>query len=220
MSRGRTPTPTGRPWGRAAALVALLLAGCTGEPGFREADPLIGGGPAAGGMARAAGTASARGPAPGEVPPLPPPTYGARPPAALAGNGSYDLRMSDTPSAGTGVGATATLQGPRPVAVDGGGGGGRIVPVAQPRLGFTPVAAVQPVAGGDSYEQLQAQLDARGVTMRRLETVGDQGEWRFICAVPQPGSPNTRRTYEGRAVGGHGLTAIRVVLEQIDRERR
>jgi hypothetical protein len=87
-------------------------------------------------------------------------------------------------------------------------------------LGFTPVAAVQPVAGGDSYEQLQAQLDARGVTMRRLETVGDQGEWRFICAVPQPGSPNTRRTYEGRAVGGHGLTAIRAVLEQIDRERR
>src|SRR5205823_5758161 len=31
----------------------------------------------------------------------------------------------------------------------------------------------------DSYQQLQDTLNTRGVTWRRLETVGDSGEWKF-----------------------------------------
>jgi hypothetical protein len=68
-----------------------------------------------------------------------------------------------------------------------------------------------------SYEQLQAMLAQRRVSWQRLEIVGEQGEWKFTCAIPDAGNPDQRRVHEGRAVGSNGLPAIRAVLAEIDR---
>jgi hypothetical protein len=68
-----------------------------------------------------------------------------------------------------------------------------------------------------SYEQLQAMLAARRVTWQRLDIVNEQlGEWKFMCAIPNPTNPRMRRNYEARAVGPYGLAAIRAVIVEID----
>lgn len=72
-------------------------------------------------------------------------------------------------------------------------------------------------ARGDGYQQLQDALTARGVTSRRLETVGDNEGWKFSCSVPSKQNPNLRLNYESR--GQTDLEAIRFVLDQIDREQ-
>jgi hypothetical protein len=71
--------------------------------------------------------------------------------------------------------------------------------------------------GTASFEQLQVMLAARNVTWQRLEMVGDQGEWMFSCAIPNPQNRSMRRHYQYRAVGPYGLEAIRGVLAEIDR---
>ncbi len=81
--------------------------------------------------------------------------------------------------------------------------------------GFTP-------AGGTSRplteEQAWAQVEARGATWQRLETWGEAGEWKFSCSVPNRQNPSVRRFYEARA--NDRLSAMRAVLEQMDREQR
>jgi hypothetical protein len=70
----------------------------------------------------------------------------------------------------------------------------------------------------DSYQQLQDALTARGVTWQRLETIGDTGEWKFNCSVPNRQTPNLNRRNVARR--RTDLDAIRAVLEQIDRDQR
>jgi hypothetical protein len=77
---------------------------------------------------------------------------------------------------------------------------------------------VAPLGSGrvSSFEQAQATLHAHGVKWQRLETWGEQ-EWKFSCSIPNRQNPYLSRTYEGRAADS--LSAVRAVLEQIERER-
>jgi hypothetical protein len=68
-----------------------------------------------------------------------------------------------------------------------------------------------------SYEQAQAYLHAHGVKGQRLETWGDQGEWKFSCSIPNRQNPYISRNYEGRAADY--ISAMRAVIEQIQKER-
>src|ERR1700687_1581570 len=96
----------------------------------------------------------------------------------------------------------------------------------QPVTGFTPVSR-QPSTGGTpgadvtrlansnlTYEQAQASLTARGVTWQRLETWGDQGDWKFTCSIPNRQNAYISRTYEAEA--HDPLSAVRGVLDQLD----
>jgi hypothetical protein len=192
-----------RPLALPAALSLLLVAGCMQGSGLLDHDPLLNGSSP---VRRT--PAGVRGPADvalepprvGEVPPIPPPQVPTSP-AALASSTSRG-------------GALASAHPGDPRANDPPPEqGSRITPVAA--TGSNPILASS-APGTGTYEQLQAMLLVRGVTMQKLETVGDRGEWRFSCAVPNPQSPNTRRTYQAQAVGASGLAAIRAVIEKID----
>jgi len=78
-------------------------------------------------------------------------------------------------------------------------------------LGFTSASH------GATYEQLKAQLEARGVTFRRLETWGEHGGVKFTCSIPNRQNPYISRTYEAQAQDD--LAAIRAVIEQMDKEQ-
>jgi len=66
--------------------------------------------------------------------------------------------------------------------------------------GTTPGADATRLANGNlTYEGAQAQLTARGVTWQRLETWGDQGDWKFTCSIPNKQNPYISRTYEAEA---------------------
>jgi hypothetical protein len=68
-----------------------------------------------------------------------------------------------------------------------------------------------------TFEQVQAQIKTRGVLWQRLEMVGETGEWKFSCSIPNRQNPRIRRTYEAKA--GDSVAAIRAVLEQLDKEQ-
>ncbi len=228
---------------RAARLPAtfclLLLTGCTGERGSLD-DPLRGG-PAITGRALASGAQVGKdtpspGPATGGgIPPLPSPYQ----PSSTAGlTASSDLRLRDTTGAPT---TGAVLQPPQ--ATQGfarasppvpNPGASIAAPVA-PSLPVTPLGAPIPsvapavtLAAGTqpspvpanlqtaNFEQLQAMLAARNVTWQRLELVGEQGDWRFQCAIPNPANKSMRRNYVATLPGGSGLPAIRAVIAEID----
>lgn len=72
-------------------------------------------------------------------------------------------------------------------------------------------------SGGVSYEQVVAQLQARGVQGQKPEMVGP-GEWKFSCSVPNPANPNQQRTYQAR--GRDLLEAMQAVLRKIDQDLR
>jgi hypothetical protein len=69
----------------------------------------------------------------------------------------------------------------------------------------------------ETYEQLQAQLVARGITWQRLERV--EAEWRFSCSIPSRQNPNLSRTYEAHSHDDSGLAAVRAALDQIDKDQ-
>jgi hypothetical protein len=102
-------------------------------------------------------------------------------------------------------------------------GGATLQPPQPSGFALTSSSGAQAIAttaaGGDSYAQLQAQLRDHGVTYQRLEVWGEGGEWRFFCSIPSPTNASIQRRYEAKAAGDYGLNAIRLVLEQIDRER-
>ena len=216
---------------RAAAcllLVALcgLLFGCAGDRRTPAGDPLLGG--AAPGTVNPQAAAPPSNPtpvasapnlaAPG-VPPLPPinPTSSN---AALASGGSplldggRDLRIGDPHATGGTAGWSAPPTA-TPVSTPPG------PPAVQPASQRSPVYAggfgPTPSARIVSYEQSQAYLASRGVNWQRLETFGDQGEWKFSCSIPNPQNRNISRTYEGKA--RDYLSAIRVVIDQMSRDQ-
>ncbi len=89
-----------------------------------------------------------------------------------------------------------------------------------PNCGLASLPLPNPTGNSQviTYEQAQERLAARGVAWQRLETGGEQGEWKFSCSIPNRQNPNVSRTYEARACDF--LTAIRAVLDQIDKEQR
>lgn len=180
-------------------LAALLPCGCSSMARDRQAeDPLLGG------FRRASG--------PGEVAvaaPAPAEASGRTASAAAPGSGPLALREQ---VGGSPAGVQPAWQPPaQPV----------VQPASQPRPPepvFQPVsrASASPVpASRSTYEQIQAQLTARGVKWQRQETWGDTG-WKFSCSVPNKQNPFISRTYEAQAPTY--LAAVQAVLEQIDRE--
>jgi hypothetical protein len=198
-----------RSFALASAFGLLLLVGCMGGSANQEHDPIVGGVPLSR-MAlppgRGAGETSTAGVAPaanGVAPPVPSPS-GPSSPAALASTGPQADGVYPVVRVGT----------PQPNETQG-----RITPVAV-ASSSAPVASSTSAPGGEySYEQLQTLLAARGVAMQKLETVGDRGEWKFSCAIPNRQMPNLRRNYEAQAIGPYGLAAMRAVLDRIDLEQ-
>jgi hypothetical protein len=68
-----------------------------------------------------------------------------------------------------------------------------------------------------SYNQLKAQLLARGVVWMRLDNSVETGEIKFACSVPNRSNPKIRQTYEVKT--RDEITAMQAVLDKIDRDR-
>jgi hypothetical protein len=64
----------------------------------------------------------------------------------------------------------------------------------------------------DSYQQLLAELNQRGMTVYRQERAGDSV--KFTCTIPNRENPDKARTYQ--ATGKNEVAALRAVLERID----
>jgi hypothetical protein len=187
--------------------MTLLVCGCNGV-NKTQGDPLFGGVKPQPGLTGAANS---------PVPPLPGPTSTAST-AALASvnprpiDGSHDLRITDP------AGSTAAV-----------GGQGLGTQLQQPVMGAPPTATFAPVSrqgqtlaspgsSNLSYEEAQARLRALGVTWQRLETWGDQGDWKFTCSIPNRQNPYISRTYEAEA--HDPLSALHGVLDQLEHDQR
>jgi hypothetical protein len=209
-----------RRWLSAALLpaVAGLLAGCAPDDFAHNQDPLLGGGSAI----RPTGPTIAAGPTqpapqPG-VPPLPATSPSGSPAAlASAGRGTLDpnrpeLRMGgDTAAPAWGVQGGASpgvaLQPPQPLAGSGGA-----VPL-QPKP--TPDVQLTGNTTAPTYQQLKAQLLARGVSVINITTKGE--EVTLTCFVPLKDNQNAHQRYDAK--GRDELAAMQAVLDQIDKKR-
>jgi hypothetical protein len=199
--------------------LSFLLCSCAGDNHTAApVDPLLGttGAPPAG-QAAAPSKAPA---ATGTLPPLPPPTSLTSNAALTAGGprpleGGHELRIGTTTGSTGGAWAGQGSQvGTVPGRADG---------VAQPvARGASPQATGLLLSGSgarqESFEQLQAELVARGITWQRFECV--DGEWHFSCSVPSRQNPNLSHTYEARSRDPQGLAAIRAALDQIEKDQQ
>jgi hypothetical protein len=142
--------------------------------------------------------------------------------AALAAGGprqfdrDRDLRIGNPGNSGAHDGWAGQATGPR------GEGSGAVLqgpqPVGTPASRPATVASQPDNSAGsrqDSFKDAQAQLEARGVLWRRLETLPETGEWRFACSVPDKQNPNKHHTFE--VVDRDYLAAIQAVIKEIDR---
>jgi hypothetical protein len=199
-------------------------------------DPLTGGPPipraTPGNNSQGAATAAvapAGAPPAGQPPALPAPSSTMSPAALTGGGANPSLDPSRDLRIGAGPGYTA----PPPVSGQSTANppSGAVLRQPQPvnDANFQQAGSLQPPVNNafqaqpargpaDSYQQLQDALTARGVTFRRLQTVGETSEWEFRCSVPSAQRPNIRLNYEAR--GSSDLAAIRAVLEQIDRDNQ
>jgi hypothetical protein len=220
------------------ACAFLVASGCANDARSKGDDPLTGGGPAipaagadtASVPARGADPATATAGARSGVPALPVPSS-ATSNAALAGGAfqpldpTRELRIGDrnaTPASwrGPADGTKATLETPRPVPDRAAPGQPSSLPTPTARPENRLTQPLQPLGATTtaSADALLALLQARGVTWHRLETSGDNGEWKYVCSVPNANNPNIRRMYE--ASGRDPRTAMSAVLNQMDQERR
>lgn len=238
MSRGPNWTP-----GTLTAACLSLLAGCAGTAGFEGPDPLTGGPPIqrrtspaptlAAGLAPNAYATPNGGGAAGAVPPVSAPNTATSQAALAAGvlqplDTSRDLRIGPPPPPpaalaneqplwrGSETSApTAHLNDPQTPA------DARSTPFAT--AGTAVSAPGFTLTGGgttrvDSFERAEEQLLRRRVTWQKLESVGESGEWRFRCSVPNPDNANTERYYDARARSP--LAAVQAVLDQMALEQR
>jgi len=214
----------------------LAVTGCAGTnraPSSPAVDPLLGGPPAPRQGAAAPTTPPPGKPASG-VAALPPPPSSVSPPivptssgsmAALAAGGlptldtNHDqlpLRIGPPPNntgwSGQGTPPSVVLNRPEP-SPDASLRRDLAPAPPAPPPNFTPTSATRFA----TYEQALAELTARGVKWQRLESDGETGEWKFTCSLPNRQYPNISRTYVARAA--EPVTAVRAVIEQMDRER-
>jgi hypothetical protein len=113
--------------------------------------------------------------------------------------------LTSAPKATTGAGAV--LSRPEPI----------VQPVPRDDSAPVPAVATAPTAAppGGAPDPFDAQLKARGVTMRRADNVA--GGVKFSCLVPNPQNPNVSRVYE--AIGPDYASAVRAVLWKIDQQK-
>jgi hypothetical protein len=196
------------------AVAGLLLAGCVTEGsrsggGFGTAqrggpDPLLGGGTPIEAVSRDRVTGGST-------------STGSTNPAALASGSFSPLDPGrplhiDTPLPQP---KNNDWRGPEPTRSEPSRSE-RIEPVPTVR-GAPPSFEPTPGLRVASYEQAQSLLKSRGVTWQRLETIGDEGEWKFSCRIPKPNNPHMARTYEAKA--NEPIAALSAVLDKIDRDR-
>ncbi|GIW79850.1 MAG: hypothetical protein KatS3mg105_1657 [Gemmatales bacterium] len=206
---------------------SMLASGCSSKTSnLSKEDPLFGGT-----IAASANPIAPPAPAPLPPPPVATPTSNAvlAPSPSAPLNEENELRIADParqpgPPATTNwssPGATgnnfvpastasATLSQPVPISTASRNSG-----LAGPAPPYVP-----PVSDGSrlTYEQAQVILRSYGVTWQRLETWGDDGQWKFSCSVPNPNNAYISRNYEAR--GATYLDAIQAVLEQLRNEQR
>jgi len=190
-------------------LMSLLAGGCN-SVNKPQGDPLFGGVKPQPGLTGAANS---------PVPPLPGPTSTAST-AALASvnprplDGSHDLRIPDPAGSAPAVGGQGVgTQLQQPVM----GAPATFAPVSRQGQAVTNPGATA-VSANLGYEEAQARLRALGVTWQRLETWGDQGDWKFTCSIPNRQNPYISRTYEAEA--HDPLSTLHGVLEQIEHDQR
>jgi hypothetical protein len=178
-------------WVVTAVAAALACAiGCIApERPSGAEDPILGGRPIP--------IAKANTPRPkNDDPLLLPPSDAGRSPAALTNNAESSPKREETPPDEVSRSSEAPAKEPAKEIA---------------RTGFT--------AAPETFEQLQQQLQSRGVTWQQLKTSGN-GEWVFSCAIPDPRERGIERTYHGKATGGFGLAAIKAALEEIEADRK
>jgi len=207
----------------AFVMMALMAGGCN-SVNKPQGDPLFGSVKPQPGLTGAANS---------PVPPLPGPTTTGST-AALASvnprplDGSHDLRIPDSgfaPAAG-GQGSGTQLQQP----VMGAPTTATFAPVNRQgqtvsnpggtNPGGTGVSPMGTPSGSSNlgYEEAQTRLKSLGVQWQRLETWGEQGDWKFTCSIPNKQNPYISRTYEAEA--HDPLSALHGVLEQIEHDQR
>jgi hypothetical protein len=220
-----------------------VLAGCTGDYGFKG-DPFLGGQAAAPAPLQYTpgnSTGQATQTASGAVPPLPA-THSLTSPAALAGGTTptpenpRDLRITggtpivpaSMPGGGTARGVApggGVLEAPQPVSESTS----NLPTVASAEANLQRTAASVPAIAASSasstaaltFEQAQQILKQYGVTWQRLETWGDQGQWKFRCSIPNPTNPSVNRWFETtKPLPYDPLTAVRAVIDQLQKEQR
>ncbi len=176
-----------------------------------------------------------------QVPPLPA-THSLTSPAALASGTTptpenpRDLRIpggapivpASLPSGGTARGVApggGVLEAPQPVPESTS----NLTPTASADPQVQRTAASSPAIAASStaptaaltFEQAQQILKQYGVTWQRLETVGDQGQWKLRCSVPNPANRSVHRWYEtAKPLPYDPLTAVRAVIDQLQKEQR
>jgi hypothetical protein len=182
----------------AVAAALVCAAGCVGpdRPSGGE-DPILGGQPIP-----IAKTNTPR-PASEDDPLLLPPSDAGRSPAALTNDAERNTKRDEAPP-------NETSRAPAPAVKD-------VAPkdVAPAK----EVVAAGFTSAPETYEQLQQQLQARGVTWQQLKTSGG-GEWSFSCAIPDPREKGIERTYHAKATGGFGVPAIKAALAEIEADRK
>jgi hypothetical protein len=223
-------------------LSLLWLVGCSAPKNLPAGDPLLGGGPPLPKTPGKAGPAATQGtagtangttgtPQASTVPPVPttPASGTGFSPAALASgrpspfDRSRDLQINDGPRPPQGSGwATPTgvspsngsgvmLRPPEPVSNPSSLPGAITPPAPPPGPSFAPGSA------STTLEQVQAQLQARGVLWQKPEAIAG-GDWKFTCAIRHPQHPNQQRTYQ--AQGRDLLEAMQAVLQRMDGDLR
>jgi hypothetical protein len=152
------------------------------------------------------------------VPDLPAPSASTSP-AALAGavvpqlDGGKDLRIGS--DAGNRSGAPGvTLSRPQPIDSNSGPGA-RAEPVTPSAI--IPAGGPAPITSIDAGLRL---LEARGVKGFRLEYLRDSNQWRCSCSVASRQNPssNVKQTFDARAADA--VSAVRAVVEQVERDNR
>jgi hypothetical protein len=121
-----------------------------------------------------------------------------------------DLRLSDRDRADAWRGKTTSgvkLEAPRV------GGDVPTPPNMQP---ITPAGGVG--AAISTIDQALATLELHGVKGLRLEQERDTGQWRCTCSIPDRQNPSQKHTYD--TLNADALSALRAVLDQIDRDGR
>jgi hypothetical protein len=192
------------------ALLLAVAAGCQGLGGrSKDGDPFLGNTP----MSLQKEPPYKHPDSGSDTPPKPPPS----------------------PSSTHSLTSTATAAGQQPGSTDTGGTS--IVPPPPAPAGATlappqalegstsrsgqwsaPVAVPQTTVS--TFEQLQKQLEQRGMRYQWWQQVAETGEWKFKCSVlTDPRSPDLLTTYTQSSYGDCGVGAMRDVLQKIDQDR-
>jgi hypothetical protein len=182
-------------------LVLALVPGCTtnnsvtldplGKDDLAKTDPLRGRLPAQP-LARAPGQARLMAPDVGK---------------SASGGSSGALASSTLGTNNAALATNVRPLGDSPSAMEGSPYGG-VKSSGVKAAGWTP-------SNGVTWDQAKQLLQARGVIWHQLEA--RDGQWHFRCSIPDAADPSRSRTFE--AIAGDDLSAVRQVLETIDRER-